>query len=522
MKKFLLLLLILGFAFIFKFKSLIIEDALSPISTYAQSSSSWPQLQHDFQRSARAPHALVAPFQTKWKWLNGDRWNGEAYQTLDAEIPILSQPIVGDGKLYVGSYNGKLYAIDEQSGNTVWSFQAGLAILHTAAYNNEKVYVGSLDGYFYAINSTDGSLAWKYQTGPIYSAPLIVNNRVCIGSKTNHLYCFNLEDLDSDEVGDVIFSYDAEAPIYQSAAASPDQTKIYFGSEDMYPHCLVANSTAQGGQICTDWNAQVLPGQSFIHHWPVAVDDKVIFTTLPIYPTGEHTHGLFGNIETLFDSTSATSWTTIQRMLIFHYQDHPYDQTFFVLNGDTGQKAYDTAVSHLAMHMGARMPPALGPNNEVYVMYRSKNSSLNSNSYGTKYPLEIGKMDIDTGLLSPFGQEDEFRGCITHCLDDPSILSSGGDIVYGLHPKRFVAALNTISRSDFMVAKNFEQTTSDNCIADTPFFFPVSAPDQPIPSIDIRGYQNRGEGVMSPIIVGDSMYIVFSGGAILAIQGSIR
>lgn len=464
----------------------------------------------------------------KWGEKSGETWvDGEIYETLDVEIPVLAQPIVGDEKVYLGSFtDGKLYAINEETGDTAWSFQTDLGINHTAAYNNSKVYIGSLDGYFYSVNTADGTLAWKYPTGPIYSAPLIVNSKACIGSKSGYFYCFYLNDQNGDKVGDLIFQYTAEAPIYHSAAASPDGAKIYFGSEDMHPHCIKTETDNPEGEECENWTPQMLdgkdfiPGQSFFHYWPVTVQDKVIFTTLPIYGSSRS----FRNIENLFDNTSETSWSIIEPMLINYYQNHPFDQTFFVLDAFSGSQAYPTAASHIAYHMDAMVPPALGPNDEAYAMYRSKDSSLRAESFDTKYPLEIGWMNIQNGHLSSFGPENTFQPYISHSLDDPSIFSSGGGIIYGVHNRRCVSTLDTTNQSEFMIMKSVRRFPTSTCIGDALYFFD----DDYEPSSgsgnypDIRGNNNRGEGLMPPSIAGNSMYVVFRGGAVLAITGKIR
>jgi outer membrane protein assembly factor BamB len=120
----------------------------------------------------------------------------------DTDSAIISSPAAADDKIFVGSSNGTLYALNHILGEPVWTFRTSDGILSSPAYEEGKVYFVSDDGYLYCLNSDTGAELWKTDVGSdtefLYhglirktSSPTIVNNRIYIGSKDFNLYCIN-------------------------------------------------------------------------------------------------------------------------------------------------------------------------------------------------------------------------------------------------------------------------------------------------------------------------------------------
>ena len=65
---------------------------------------------------------------------------------------ITSSPAVVDGVVYVGSYDGKLYALDAVTGAVKWSYITGSGIESSPAVANGVVYIGSDDATIYAFH----------------------------------------------------------------------------------------------------------------------------------------------------------------------------------------------------------------------------------------------------------------------------------------------------------------------------------------------------------------------------------
>lgn len=109
---------------------------------------------------------------------------------------IVGSPVVADGILYIGSSDGNLYAIDIETRRLAWGFpfETGDDIWATPLVHDGVVYIGSFDHRLYALNATDGTPVWEspFQTdGAIAATPLIDNDTIYIGSLDRTFYAVN-------------------------------------------------------------------------------------------------------------------------------------------------------------------------------------------------------------------------------------------------------------------------------------------------------------------------------------------
>lgn len=89
-----------------------------------------------------------------------------------------STPVLDDEKLYYGvDFESALYALDIKTGNVAWKFQCGKhykGIYSSPALHDGVVFVGSYDGSLYAIHTDTGALKWQYDGADyIGSSPCI-------------------------------------------------------------------------------------------------------------------------------------------------------------------------------------------------------------------------------------------------------------------------------------------------------------------------------------------------------------
>src|SRR5947207_6381610 len=75
-----------------------------------------------------------------------------------------------------------------------WAFQTGDRISSWPAVVNGVVYVGSYDGNLYALDAASGTKKWAFHAGNSigYSSPAVVNGVVYVGSDDDSLYAFGL------------------------------------------------------------------------------------------------------------------------------------------------------------------------------------------------------------------------------------------------------------------------------------------------------------------------------------------
>ena len=106
--------------------------------------------------------------------------------------PIVGAPVVVEGKVYIGCSDGKVYALDAATGDKQWEFPTGDKIWSTPTIDGSTLYIGSLDKSLYALGAADGSKKWEFKTeGAIVSTPLVYNNKVYIGSVDRYFYAID-------------------------------------------------------------------------------------------------------------------------------------------------------------------------------------------------------------------------------------------------------------------------------------------------------------------------------------------
>ncbi len=77
----------------------------------------------------------------------------------------LSSPAIWSGTVYFGSGDGNVYALDASSGNLKWKFHTGDVVHASPAIANGTLFIGSWDSYFYALDATTGKEKWRFKTG---------------------------------------------------------------------------------------------------------------------------------------------------------------------------------------------------------------------------------------------------------------------------------------------------------------------------------------------------------------------
>jgi len=104
-------------------------------------------------------------------------------------ISHYSPTCYGDNKVYFIT-GTDFYALDDSTGNIVWTYSLGSSYFNIPSYKDSVVYLGSRPyDSIIALNSADGSVKWKYTTGDwVDSSPYVENGVVYCGSDDNYLY----------------------------------------------------------------------------------------------------------------------------------------------------------------------------------------------------------------------------------------------------------------------------------------------------------------------------------------------
>lgn len=107
---------------------------------------------------------------------------------LDRMVDITSDPQLYEGVIYVASFQGRVAAVDPESGRILWgrdvSSYAGLAVDET------NVYVTDEHSQVWALDRASGSSAWKQDKlrGRMLTAPVVLGSSVVVGDFEGYLH----------------------------------------------------------------------------------------------------------------------------------------------------------------------------------------------------------------------------------------------------------------------------------------------------------------------------------------------
>ncbi|MGM0583314.1 MAG: PQQ-dependent dehydrogenase, methanol/ethanol family [Pseudomonadota bacterium] len=119
---------------------------------------------------------------------------------LESKRGVEATPVVVDGVMYVTASWSVVHALDAKTGEKLWVFDPEVPKDYAAkgccdvvnrgvALHDGKVYVASFDGYLYALDAATGEVVWKADTVTdrsepytITGAPRVYNGKVIIGN----------------------------------------------------------------------------------------------------------------------------------------------------------------------------------------------------------------------------------------------------------------------------------------------------------------------------------------------------
>lgn len=223
----------------------------------------WPMLRQNSCRTAYTPDDPKGPYEPKWA--RGD--------LIYENILCWVEPIVADGRVYLGTGEGNIFALDRYTGKTVWKTALGWPVMHSVAYHNGRIFTavhGNWDGAFVtALDAATGKTIWTTVTPPggFWTSPLVVDGLVILGSRNGSLYAFNETD------GQLRWNFISGGPILSSAAARDG--RVYFAAEDMRAYCV---QISDGKGI---WRSEPLDGKTFRGYSPVIWKDKLVLRSAP-------------------------------------------------------------------------------------------------------------------------------------------------------------------------------------------------------------------------------------------------
>jgi outer membrane protein assembly factor BamB len=178
---------------------------------------------------------------------------------------VETPPLLAGGRVYFGSWDRRVYAVDARTGRLAWSFATGDKVKAGLALAGDTIFAASYDGRLYALDARSGRLRWSAgagELGGLYATPSVAHGRVFVGSTNGRVYAF------AARTGTPLWSTATGSFVYSPAALSGGTA--YVGS---YDHRLYALSQATGAVRWTFAAGAPVSGA------PTVLDGLVYFST---------------------------------------------------------------------------------------------------------------------------------------------------------------------------------------------------------------------------------------------------
>lgn len=123
---------------------------------------------------------------------------GEQETDMPLERFLIASPAVSGDLLFVGTHESEVICLDWRKKEIVWRYadeQRDQPYHSSAALTDKLVLIGGQDKQLHAIDRATGKGVWKLATrGQVNSSPVVVGDRVFVGSKDGFLYEAKLSD----------------------------------------------------------------------------------------------------------------------------------------------------------------------------------------------------------------------------------------------------------------------------------------------------------------------------------------
>lgn len=111
-----------------------------------------------------------------------------------AEDEAFATPAVISNRVVYASGDGRVLAVDRETGDPVWSFETG-GSPSSPVIAGDKVAVSS-DGTLYLLSLKDGRTLWSKAVSDEITSPAVVGNRIVVGTDDGSVLAFGAGDRD--------------------------------------------------------------------------------------------------------------------------------------------------------------------------------------------------------------------------------------------------------------------------------------------------------------------------------------
>ncbi|MBM4034721.1 MAG: hypothetical protein FJ291_23500 [Planctomycetes bacterium] len=343
----------------------------------------WPTLRGNAARTGYVDAEIKPPFRLAWvRHFVGER------------IGSAVEPIIAEGKVFIGTHSGNLYALDAESGKPLWRRQASSSILpQSPGYSDGMITFASADGDTYAVDATTG--------GRPRSLPP-PSDQPGTGMPPGHTL--------------MVITRPDWLSLGGRQGAACDAGRLFYTTRDLRIICCDAIAAGRD----RIWTSEPLVGQTARDYYPVIAKKGgrtvVIVRTNPVIQMsrliGQDRHLLCQNagaddshwqkLDAWIKSKEALGtpelWEKEQAAICDYLAKHREAQTFFVLDAETGKLLPPPPVLWAAGCQGVGTPPVVMPDGRLLVFYRSAYGNWN---HGVAPLVALGLLDLDKNRIEP-------------------------------------------------------------------------------------------------------------------------
>lgn len=328
---------------------------------------------------------------------------------------IFSSATVANAVVYVGSNDGKLYAVRASDGSARWTFSSKGAIRSSAAIAGGIVFFSSLDGNVYALDAATGRERWHFATQgerrftapgihgiqprnemmpdpfDVYlSSPAVSNGVVYVGSGDHNIYAIDASS------GTLRWKFGTGDVVHASPAVA-DGT-VYVGSWDRYFYALDAKTGALQWKFATGDDRKIY-NQVGIAGSATVANGKVYFGCRDshLYALNAHTGSL------VWSHDEHGSWVIASPAVFGNdvFYTTSDERTFFALNAATGAERF-----HVRYGSYAFSSPAIAGGVAYFGTFD-----------GRLYGIDVSKGNV----VARFSTDASRRNLAAHLLPDGSL-----------------------------------------------------------------------------------------------------
>lgn len=208
-------------------------------------------------------------------------WSASIGEGSQKNLPLITQPIVVDGRIFTLDTENNLAAFDSQNGRRIWTRYVGSTteedevIVGGLAYSKGQLYVTNGYNELLLLNPQDGKVVWRKKIpSASRAAPTISDDRIFISTMDNKVLALSAVD------GSVLWDYSGmtgSAGLVGAAspAASRDIVLPVFSSGEIYALRVENGSAAWSDNLSSIRTGSGLSGISDIRALPV-IDKGIV------------------------------------------------------------------------------------------------------------------------------------------------------------------------------------------------------------------------------------------------------